>query len=104
MSKGALDLLTKSCALELPNGIRCNAVNPTVVLTPLGQRDWGNNPAKADPMRSRIPLERFAEESEVVGPVLFLLDQTQSGMVNGSVMAIEGGLFATLKMDGLRGK
>jgi L-xylulose reductase len=38
-SKGALDALTQSIALELgPHGIRCNAVNPTVVLTELGKK------------------------------------------------------------------
>ncbi|CAD7950662.1 unnamed protein product [Amoebophrya sp. A120] len=98
MSKGALDLLTKTAALELgPHKIRCNAVNPTVIMTPMGRRVWGD-PAKGGPMLTRIPLEQFAEESDVVKPVLFLLDTTQSGMINGATLPIEGGMVAVCKM------
>ena len=47
--------------LELgPKGIRCNAVNPTVVLTAMGKANW-SDPVKAGPMLNKIPLGRFAE-------------------------------------------
>ena len=36
-----------------------NAVNPTVVLTAMGQKAW-SDPAKAGPALNRIPLGRFA--------------------------------------------
>ena len=39
--------------------IRVNAVNPTVVNTPMAMVGW-SDPKKADPMRARIPLGRFA--------------------------------------------
>lgn len=97
-SKAALDMLTKMTALELgQHGIRCNAVNPTVVMTDMGKMAWGDED-KAAPMLDRIPLDRFAEVSEVVQPVLFLLSEG-AGMINGSVMPIEGGLVGacTLK-------
>lgn len=67
-----MDQLTRMMALELgPEGIRTNAVNPTVVLTALGKAAW-SDPAKAGPMLSRIPIGRFAETKDVVDPVLFL--------------------------------
>ncbi|CAD7948417.1 unnamed protein product [Amoebophrya sp. A25] len=98
MSKGAIDLLTKTAALELgPHKIRCNAVNPTVIMTPMGKKVWGN-PEKGGPMLTRIPLGQFAEEKDVVKPVLFLLDTEQSGMVNGATVPIEGGMIAVCKM------
>uniref|UniRef100_A0A8C4LHJ2 L-xylulose reductase n=1 Tax=Equus asinus TaxID=9793 RepID=A0A8C4LHJ2_EQUAS len=59
-TKGAMDMLTKVMALELgPHKIRVNAVNPTVVMTPMGRANW-SDPQKAKPMLDRIPLGRFA--------------------------------------------
>uniref|UniRef100_A0AC11CPM6 Dicarbonyl and L-xylulose reductase n=1 Tax=Ovis aries TaxID=9940 RepID=A0AC11CPM6_SHEEP len=59
-TKGALDILTKVMAVELgPHKIRVNAVNPTVVMTPMGQAAW-SDPQKAKAMLDRIPLGRFA--------------------------------------------
>lgn len=58
-SKGALDQLTRMMALELgPYGIRVNAVNPTVVLTDMGQMAW-SDPIKAKPMLDSIPVYFF---------------------------------------------
>merc|ERR1719456_2186481 len=93
-TKAALDMVTKMAALELgPHGIRCNAVNPTVVLTAMGKANW-SDPAKAAPMLNAIPLGRFAEVEDVVDPILFLLSDASS-MLNGSVMPIEGGFAST---------
>ncbi|XP_041939630.1 L-xylulose reductase isoform X2 [Alosa sapidissima] len=59
-TKGALDMLTKTMALELgPYQIRVNSVNPTVVMTDMGRIGW-SDPEKAEAMTSRIPLGRFA--------------------------------------------
>ena len=59
-SKFGLLGLTKVMAVELgPFNIRVNAVAPTVVLTPMGTQVWGD-PAKADPVKARIQLGRFA--------------------------------------------
>merc|ERR1712196_755284 len=58
-TKAGVDMVTRMAALELgPHGIRCNAVNPTVVLTAMGKANWGD-PAKAAPMLNKIPLGRF---------------------------------------------
>ncbi|KAF5912947.1 hypothetical protein HPG69_012636, partial [Diceros bicornis minor] len=59
-TKGAMNMLTKVMALELgPHKIRVNTVNPTVVMTPMGQANW-SDPQKAKTMLDRIPLGRFA--------------------------------------------
>ncbi|KAJ6660399.1 hypothetical protein lerEdw1_017822 [Lerista edwardsae] len=59
-SKSALDMLTKTMALELgPHRIRVNSVNPTVVMTEMGRLYW-TDPQKAGDMTRRIPLGRFA--------------------------------------------
>jgi len=93
-SKGALDMLSKVMALELgPHNIRVNCVNPTVVLTEMGRLGWGD-PVKAGPMLAKIPLGRFAETSEVIPAILFLLSDKAS-MINGITMPIDGGFLAT---------
>ena len=52
-----------SCAVPLTSiilQIRTNNVNPTVTLTPMGKEFWGSDPVKANKMKSRIPLGKFA--------------------------------------------
>jgi len=93
-SKGALDQLTRTMAMELgAKGIRCNAVLPTVVLTELGRAAW-TDPVAAKPMLARIPLNRFAEIEDVVKPILFLLSDDAS-MINGAFVPIDGGFLST---------
>lgn len=93
-SKGAVDQLTRAMALELgSHQIRVNAVNPTVVLTPMGKRAW-EDPTKGDPMKARIPLGRFAEPYHVSQAIAYLLSP-HSDMINGVVLPIDGGFLTT---------
>jgi L-xylulose reductase len=91
-SKGALDSLTMVMANELgAHGIRVNAVNPTVVLTPMGVKAW-SDPAKAGPMLKRIPMGRFVEPEEVAEAIAYLLSD-KAGMVTGVAMPVDGGFL-----------
>lgn len=93
-SKGAVDMLTKTMALELgPYNIRVNTVNPTVVLTEMGRLGWSDKD-KAESMLSKIPLGRFAEVDEVVDAIIYLLSD-RSSMINGVTLPIDGGFLAT---------
>ncbi|MEV3904625.1 glucose 1-dehydrogenase [Mycobacterium sp. NPDC050551] len=89
-SKAGLVMATKVLARELgPHGIRANSVCPTVVLTEMGQRVWGEE-AKAAPMLARIPLGRFAVPHEVSDAVVWLASDAAS-MVNGVDLPLDGG-------------
>lgn len=91
-SKGGLDGLTRVMANELGRmGIRVNAVNPTVTLTPMAVKAW-SDPAKSDKMLSRIPLGRFAEPAEVAEVILYLLSD-EASMLNGLAMPVDGGFM-----------
>ena len=58
-SKAAVDALTRSMAFELgKRNIRVNSINPTVVLTEMGKKNW-SEPEKANKLLGRIPLQRF---------------------------------------------
>jgi len=92
-SKGAVDQLTRVMAKELgPHGIRVNAVNPTVTLTPMAELAW-SDPAKSKPVLDRIPLGRFARPIDVAHVVAFLLSDC-AAMVHGATLPIDGGFLA----------
>lgn len=89
-SKAGLDGLTRVMAVELgPKGIRVNAVNPTVTLTPMAIKAWSDDD-KAASMLARIPVGRFAEPEDVAEVVLFLLSDA-AAMVHGVSLPVDGG-------------
>ena len=92
-SKGGLNLLTKVMALEWgPYNIQANAVAPTVILTPMGTKVWGD-PATAAPMLAKIPLGRFGQPVEVADLILFLASSA-SDLITGETILIDGGYTA----------
>ncbi len=89
-SKGALETITKVSALELGRyNIRVNAVNPTVVMTPMSAWYWGR-PDIGPPFLEKMPLGRWATEDDIAGPIVFLLSDAAS-MITGVSLPIDGG-------------
>jgi NAD(P)-dependent dehydrogenase (short-subunit alcohol dehydrogenase family) len=89
-SKGGLNALTKSlCAEWARYNVQVNAICPTVVMTPMGRKIWGE-PEKGDPFRNATPARRFAEPVEVADAALYLASEA-SAMVNGALLMVEGG-------------
>lgn len=92
-SKAALAMATKVLALELgPHGVRANVVSPTVVLTEMATRVWGEE-SKAAPMLARIPLGQFAVPADVGSAVVYLCSPA-ARMVNGTELVLDGGFTA----------
>jgi len=92
-SKAGLNLLTQTMAAEWGRfNIQANAVAPTVILTEMGQKVWGD-PGKGDPMKARIPAGRFGEPNEVADLVLFLASSA-SNFIGGQVIRLDGGFSA----------
>jgi NAD(P)-dependent dehydrogenase (short-subunit alcohol dehydrogenase family) len=86
-------MLTKVLAIEWgPRGVTVNAVAPTVILTPLGERVWGD-PARGGPMLAKIPVGRFGQPPEVAGVVAFLASD-HAALINGETIAVGGGYTA----------
>jgi L-xylulose reductase len=93
-SKAGLDGMTRVMATELgPMGIRVNAVNPTVTLTPMAIKAWSDE-AKAASMLRRIPVGRFAEPDDVAEVILFLLSDA-AAMVHGVSLPVDGGYMVS---------
>lgn len=92
-SKGAIRNLTMSLgAAYAAEGVRVNAVAPGWIITALskGARD---NPERFAQINARIPMNRWAETSEVADPILFLCSDAARYMT-GTVMAVDGGYMS----------
>ena len=75
-----------------PRGVAVNIVAPTVILTPMGEQVWGD-PEVGRPMLAKIPLGRFGQPVEVASVVAFLASDL-AAMINGEIVAIDGGYTA----------
>jgi len=93
-SKGGLEALTRSMAIELGNRqIRVNAIRPGLINV---ERD-AVLPDHPDycPICDRIPLGRLGEPRDVV-PLAVLLCSDEAAYVSGQVITIDGGHEAML--------
>ncbi len=90
-SKAAVTGMTKALAKELiADGIRVNAVNPGVILTPFHERF-----SSADRMRdmvAQIPQGRAGESPEVASVIAFLASDAAAHIVGESV-EVNGGML-----------
>ncbi|SNY92946.1 NAD(P)-dependent dehydrogenase, short-chain alcohol dehydrogenase family [Cohaesibacter sp. ES.047] len=92
-SKAGLEGATRVLAKELgPHGIRAVCLAPTITMTELAAVAW-SDPVKSEPMMVRHPSGRFAEPEDVAKAVAMLLSD-DACMVNGSVLAVDGGFLA----------
>lgn len=92
-TKGAVELITKSLALEwAPNGIRVNALGPALVITP-GTRHIADNPELAAKYASAVPMGRIGLPEDMVGAVVYLCSDAAS-FVSGQTIYVDGGLTA----------
>jgi L-xylulose reductase len=93
-TKAALDMLTKSMAVELgKHNIRVNSVNPNMFETDMTKNWLKNNPGGGEKYQERTPLKRLVDSSEIVNTILFLMSDFAS-MVNATTVLIDGGYTA----------
>jgi NAD(P)-dependent dehydrogenase (short-subunit alcohol dehydrogenase family) len=98
MTKGGIVLLMRSMALNLAPDIRCNAICPGPVDTPMLPQFFGREPGAnvADLMAgfmSAVPLGRPAQPEEIANAALFLACD-ESSFVTGVALPVDGGYVA----------
>ncbi|KDM93553.1 SDR family NAD(P)-dependent oxidoreductase [Photobacterium galatheae] len=91
-AKHAIEGLTRSVALEvIGQGIRINAVAPGVTWTPRWEAREVEAPGTRADVSAVVPAKRYANASEIVDAVLFLLSEKASYIV-GHTLVVDGGL------------
>lgn len=94
--KAAMVSLTKTLALEAAPDVRVNAVGPAALDTAFLRGGTGRS-AEDGALRidmatyaATLPLRRFGQAADVVGPVMFLLG-ADSAWMTGQVLWVNGG-------------
>ncbi len=90
MSKGAMENMTKTLALEYaPKGIRVNAIAPGATATPINS--WTDDPQKRKEVESHIPMGRVGTAEEMAAATAFLASDDAT-YITGQTLFIDGGL------------
>jgi len=90
ISKGALDNLTRTLALEYAGrGIRVNAVGPGAILTEMNDA-WIHDPEKRRGVEAHIPLGRGGTPEEMAAVFAFLASDDASYVTGQTFMACGG--------------
>jgi len=93
VSKAGLEMLTKSVALELgAHGIRCNAVAPGIIETPLNS-DYFQDPDLAQLIREATPTGGWGAPPDIAAAVAFLASDAAE-FINGATILVDGGWSA----------
>ena len=86
-------LLTQNLAQELAkDGVRVNALAPGPFVTAM-TAPTRENPERSASFLNRIPLGRYGEPEELVGPVIFLASP-MSSYITGATLVVDGGYLA----------
>lgn len=91
-TKGGLSSFMKNAALELAaKRIRCNAVLPGMVETPLKEGKSNITEEQWEINRQLYPLKRFGKPEEIAYGIIYLLSDA-SAWVTGTELIIDGGM------------
>jgi len=93
-AKGAVSNFTRALAMdEAKNGVRVNAVNPSLTYTALtaGMKEQPELIAKFE---ERIPIGRGAEPADIAGAIAFLASE-DARFITGVNLPVDGGLTAS---------
>ncbi|WP_240422084.1 SDR family oxidoreductase [Paenibacillus periandrae] len=98
-AKAAVDNLTKWMAVHLSDvGIRVNAIAPGFFLTEQNRKlltnEDGSLTERSQKIISHTPMRRFGKPEDLLGTLLWLVNDTQSGFVTGITVPVDGGFMA----------
>lgn len=97
ISKAALSQFTKCSALDLASkGIRCNAIAPSVIRTPIFEKDFIPS-EKIERyfanFKKKYPVGRIGEVSDTSAALAFLADNNLASFLTGILLPVDGNLI-----------
>lgn len=98
-AKAAISNFTQWLAVHFAGtGIRVNAIAPGFFVTQQNQKllynEDGTPTARTGKILAATPMNRFGEAEELLGSILFLLNNDAAGFITGVVIPIDGGFAA----------
>ena len=98
-AKAAISNFTQWLAVHFSKGgIRVNAIAPGFCVTKQNKdllfNPDGSPTARTGKILAATPMDRFGEAEELIGPLLFLLDNEAASFVTGVVLPVDGGFSA----------
>lgn len=94
MSKGAIVQLTRSLTADYAaDGIRCNAICPGSIETPLLEKAAAQDPQILDKLRAGHPIGRLGTSEEMAAAIEFMVS-TDASFLSGSIVSADGGYVA----------
>lgn len=98
-AKAAVSNFTQWLAVYFSKvGIRVNAIAPGFFLTEQNRslltNEDGSFTERANKILNQTPIGRFGRPEELIGTLLWLIDEKASGFVNGVIVPVDGGFSA----------
>jgi NAD(P)-dependent dehydrogenase (short-subunit alcohol dehydrogenase family) len=98
-AKAAVSNFTQWLAVYFSKvGIRVNAIAPGFFLTEQNRslllKEDGTFNSRAQKILNHTPLERFGTPEDLLGTLIWLINEKASGFVNGIVIPVDGGFSA----------
>ncbi|WP_422658765.1 SDR family oxidoreductase [Paenibacillus sp. EC2-1] len=98
-AKAAINNFTQWLAVHLAeSGIRVNAIAPGFFLTDQNRslltHEDGSLTERSHKIITHTPMRRFGVPEDLLGTVLWLVDEHTSGFITGTVIPVDGGFMA----------
>jgi NAD(P)-dependent dehydrogenase (short-subunit alcohol dehydrogenase family) len=98
-AKAAVSNFTRWLAVHFSKvGVRVNAIAPGFFLTNQNRglltQDDGSWTPRAKTILNHIPQDRLGSPEDLIGTLLWLVDEKAAGYVNGTVIPVDGGFSA----------
>jgi NAD(P)-dependent dehydrogenase (short-subunit alcohol dehydrogenase family) len=98
-AKAAIDNFTQWLAVHMADsGIRINAIAPGFFLTEQNKalltNEDGSLTERSNKIISHTPMRRFGKPDDLLGTLLWLVDEDTSGFVTGITVPVDGGFMS----------
>ena len=99
VAKAGINNITQWLAVHMADvGIRVNAIAPGFFLTDQNRslltNEDGSLTDRSDKIMSQTPMKRFGKPEDLLGTMLWLVDEHSSGFVTGITVPVDGGFLA----------